>query len=114
MEGGVHQLLFHLLVFMDPSLEFVQHVITLFGNKNELSKSMVQRFEWFADGASEFLRYVEDGGTPHCHTPFKSLIRNLLAGMELQHKIVWGNEYPSYLLWLVPVGQRDHRLTIVN
>ena len=83
-------------------------IFSTFGDKNELSRFMVQRFEWFADGASEFLRFIEVGGTPRCHMPFKSLIRNLFAGMELQHKIVWGNEYPSYLLWLVPSITPDH------
>ena len=83
-------------------------IFSAFGFKNEPSRSMVQRFEWFAHGASEFLRYVEVGGTPRCHMPFKSLNRNLFAGMELQHKIVWGNEYPSYLLWLVPSITPDH------
>ncbi|KAF8713959.1 hypothetical protein HU200_027945 [Digitaria exilis] len=33
-------------------------------NDNELSRSLVQRLEWFADGASEFLRFIELGGTP--------------------------------------------------
>lgn len=31
---------------------------------NEPSRSTVRHFEWFAEGASEFLRYVESGGTP--------------------------------------------------
>lgn len=80
------------------------------------TRSTVQRFEWFADGAGEFLRYVEVGGgaAPRCHVPLRrSLTRHLFAGMELllQHKIVWGlgrDECPSYLLWLVPSVTPDH------
>jgi len=32
-------------------------------NNDGLSRSIVQRFEWYADGANEFMRYVELGGT---------------------------------------------------
>ncbi|XP_062189348.1 uncharacterized protein LOC133892526 [Phragmites australis] len=71
-------------------------------NNNQLSRSIVRRFEWFADGASEFLRFIELGGTPYRHMPFGSLIKHLFAGKELQHKIVQGNEYPLFVLWLVP------------
>ncbi|TVU42805.1 hypothetical protein EJB05_09228, partial [Eragrostis curvula] len=50
------------------------------GNNNELSCSTVQRFEWFAAGASEFLRFVELGGAPRRYIPFQSLVKNLLGG----------------------------------
>jgi hypothetical protein len=33
--------------------------------------------------ASEFLRFTELGGTPRCHMPFDSLVKNLCAGKEL-------------------------------
>ncbi|CAD6342864.1 unnamed protein product [Miscanthus lutarioriparius] len=51
------------------------------GNDEELRGSTaVWRFERFADGASEFLRYIELGGTP-CRYMFSvPLIRHLLAG----------------------------------
>ena len=32
-------------------------------DKGMLTRSIVQRFEWFADGATEFLRFIELGGT---------------------------------------------------
>jgi hypothetical protein len=48
-------------------------------NDNELSRSIVQRFEWYADGASEFLRFIELGGTPRRHMTFDSLIKILFA-----------------------------------
>ena len=72
-------------------------------NNNELSTSIVQRFEWYANGASEFLRFIEIGGTPRCHMPFDSLVKNLFAGKELHHKIFRGNKYPSFQFRLVPI-----------
>ncbi|CAL5077156.1 unnamed protein product [Urochloa decumbens] len=77
-------------------------------NNDELDRSIVRRFEWFADGASEFVRLVELGGTPHGHMPFHSFIKQLFAGKALQHKIVQGNDYPLFLLWLVPFNTTEH------
>ncbi|CAN6196741.1 unnamed protein product [Urochloa humidicola] len=81
-------------------------------NDSELSKSIVQRFEWFASGASEFVRFVELGGTPYRHMPFNSIIRNLFVGNELQHKIFRGNEYPSILLLLIPFNTAEHGIEV--
>ena len=36
-------------------------------DKGMLTRSIVQRFEWFADGATEFLRFIELGGTQVAH-----------------------------------------------
>jgi len=77
-------------------------------NNNELSRSIAQRFEWYAAGASEFLRFVEFGGTPCCHTPLYSLVKNLFAGKQLHHKIIRGNKYPSFQLWLIPIYTSAH------
>ena len=65
-------------------------VFSIFNHNNdELNPSVVKRFEWYADGASEFLRFIELGRTPLCHImPFGSLIKNLFAGKELHYKIV--------------------------
>ena len=68
-----------------------------------MSIFIAQRFEWYAYGASEFLRFIELGGTPRCHMPFDSLVKNLYAGKVLHHKIVRGNKYPSFQLRLEPV-----------
>jgi hypothetical protein len=57
-------------------------------NNNKLRRSIAQRFEWYACGASKFLRFIELGGTPRCHVPFNSLVQNLFWGKELHHKIV--------------------------
>ena len=43
-------------------------VFSIFNRNNEeLNPSVVKRFEWYADGASEFLRFIELGGTPYYH-----------------------------------------------
>ncbi|KAG2639640.1 uncharacterized protein LOC120660661 [Panicum virgatum] len=81
-------------------------------NNNELTKSIAQRFEWYADGASEFLRFIELGGRPRCHMPIESLVKNLFAGNELHHKIIRGNKYPSFQLWLVPIRTSEYGTTV--
>ncbi|TVU40671.1 hypothetical protein EJB05_14140, partial [Eragrostis curvula] len=78
------------------------------GNNDELSCSTVQRFEWFASGASEFLRFVELGGAPRRYIPFQSLVKNLLAGKELYHQIFQGNGYPLFELFLLPFSTAEH------
>ncbi|CAN6181029.1 unnamed protein product [Urochloa humidicola] len=77
-------------------------------NNNGLTRSIAQRFEWYADGASKFLRFIELGGTLRCHMPFDSLLKNLFAGKELHHKIVRGNKYPLIQLWLTPIRFSAH------
>ncbi|KAG2639617.1 hypothetical protein PVAP13_2KG020200 [Panicum virgatum] len=74
----------------------------------KLRRSTVQRFEWFADGASEFLRFVELGGTPRRHISFYSLVNNLFAGKELHHKFIGANQHPRSELWLAPFGTAEH------
>jgi hypothetical protein len=57
-------------------------VFSIFNHNNddELNPSVLKRFEWYADGASEFLRFIELGGTPLCHImPFGSLIKNIFV-----------------------------------
>ncbi|EER98308.2 hypothetical protein BDA96_02G101000 [Sorghum bicolor] len=83
-------------------------------NNDELNPSVVKRFEWYADGASEFLRFIELGGTPLCHVmPFGSLIKNLFAGKELHHKIVRGSQRPLCLLWLIPFSTAEQATEVV-
>ncbi|CAL5077151.1 unnamed protein product [Urochloa decumbens] len=85
---------------------FVSSIINC--DNKKLRGSVVRRFEWFADGAIEFLRFVELGGTPHSHISFYSLVNNLFAGKELHHKTVGGNQHPSSQLWLTPFGIAEH------
>jgi hypothetical protein len=68
-------------------------------NKDESSSSAVRRFEWFADGASEFLRLLELGGRPRHHMPSDPLVRHLLNGKKLQHRIIQANKHPLLLQW---------------
>ncbi|CAL5034570.1 unnamed protein product [Urochloa decumbens] len=77
-------------------------------NNNELSTSIARRFEWYADGASEYLRFIELGCTPCHEMPFPSLVRNLFAGKELHHKIVRGSECPLFQFWLAPISNPVH------
>ncbi|KAG2639613.1 hypothetical protein PVAP13_2KG187348 [Panicum virgatum] len=74
--------------FVHATKSFVSSVLNC--NSNKLSRSITQRFEWYADGASEFLRFIQFGGTPRCHMPFHSLVKNLFAGKELHHKMFRG------------------------
>ncbi|CAD6220429.1 unnamed protein product [Miscanthus lutarioriparius] len=77
-------------------------VFSIFGpNKDESNSSTVRRFEWFADRASEFLRLLELGGRPRHHMPFDPLVRHLLNGKKLQHRILQANRRPLFLQ-LVP------------
>ena len=83
-------------------------VFSIFNHdNNDLNRSIVQRFEWFADGASEFLRLLEHGGTPRCNMPFDSLTRHLLAGKILKHRIIRANKCPLFLQ-LAPFTSADH------
>jgi hypothetical protein len=43
---------------------------------------------------------------------FNSFVKHLFAGRELQHKIVRGNEYPMFLLWLVPFTTKEHGIEV--
>ncbi|RCV09320.1 hypothetical protein SETIT_2G018000v2 [Setaria italica] len=86
---------------------FVSSIISS-DNNDKLMRSAVQRFEWFADGATEFLGFIDLGGTPRRHISYYSLVNNLFAGKELHHKIVGGNQNPSSQLWLEPFGSAEH------
>ncbi|XP_066393027.1 uncharacterized protein [Miscanthus floridulus] len=86
---------------------------TLGNNSYESSRSIIRRFEWFADGASEFLRYVELGGTTRCGMPFDPLIRHLLTGKKLEHKFNPGNGCPNLFLQLVPFITAAHGIEAI-
>jgi len=66
-------------------------------NNGEPSSSAVRRFEWYADGASEFLRLLELGGRPRRPMPFDPLVRHLLNGKQLHHRIIQANRCPLFL-----------------
>ena len=69
------------------------------GSEDELrSSAAVRRFERYADGASEFLRYVELGGTRRRYMFFDPLIRHLLAGKGTKYCFVRGGQHLSLIL----------------
>jgi hypothetical protein len=78
-------------------------IISLFSHdqtsNSSASASIVRRFERFADGASEFLRFVEFGGTPCQYMFFDPLIRHLFAGRKLEHRIDRGDS--RHFLFLI-------------
>uniref|UniRef100_K3ZSR7 Rx N-terminal domain-containing protein n=1 Tax=Setaria italica TaxID=4555 RepID=K3ZSR7_SETIT len=86
-------------------------ISSAFGHDNQLRTSIVRRFEWYADGAGDFLRFIELGCTPHCHMPFNPFIKNFFAGKKLQHKIDQGNGSSFFILWL-PFITAEHRVEV--
>ncbi|KAF8698844.1 hypothetical protein HU200_035104 [Digitaria exilis] len=61
-----------------------------------------RRFEWYADSASDFVRFVELGGTARRYMFFDPLIGQLLAGNELRYRLVRGSQY--HLLCMRPAS----------
>ncbi|XP_066335516.1 uncharacterized protein [Miscanthus floridulus] len=69
------------------------------GNDDGLKGSTVaQRFERFTEGASEFLRYVELGGTPRRYMFCDPLMRHLIAGKGTKYCFVSNGQHLSFLL----------------
>ncbi|CAL5043600.1 unnamed protein product [Urochloa decumbens] len=80
-------------------------LFALFGG-GDGSHASVRRFEWLADGAGEFLRFVELGGTPPRGYAFADpLIGHLLAGHELRYRIVRRSQY--HLFCVRPIRLDD-------
>nr|CAB3491707.1 unnamed protein product [Digitaria exilis] len=52
------------------------------------SADVVWRFERFADGANELLKFIEFGGTPRKYMFFDPLIGNLLSGKSMRSRIL--------------------------
>ncbi|CAL4906073.1 unnamed protein product [Urochloa decumbens] len=74
---------------------------------NRDSHDYVERFERLADGASEFLRFVELGGTPRRYMMLHPLIGRLLAGQELRYRLVRRSKY--HLFCVRPICLEDDR-----
>ncbi|TKV99906.1 hypothetical protein SEVIR_8G075000v4 [Setaria viridis] len=62
-------------------------------SKDESTNSYenVRRFERFADGAREFIKFVELGGTPRQYMFFDPLIGQLLTGKSLRYQVLQGS-----------------------
>ncbi|CAD6253325.1 unnamed protein product [Miscanthus lutarioriparius] len=81
------------------------------GNDDELRGSTAtRRFERFAEGANEFLRYVELGGTPCRYLFFDPLIRHLLAGKGTKYCLVSRGQHLSFLLQ--PFSPPEHGMEV--
>lgn len=75
---------------------FISSFLT-FGNEDCTSKSVnVRRFERFADGANEFLKFLEFGGTPRDYMFFDPLIGHLLAGKTLRYQVLQGSKFSYF------------------
>lgn len=72
----------------------------------ESSRRAVRRFECFADCASDFLRFLELGGTPRQHMFLDPLVRHLLAGKATVCKFARGNQHN--LFFIRPFRTADH------
>ncbi|CAL5091783.1 unnamed protein product [Urochloa decumbens] len=72
-------------------------VSSITGSSNDESRNssieVVQRFERFADGANEFLKFVEFSGTPRQYMFFNHLIGNLLKGKTLRYQAFQGSRF---------------------
>uniref|UniRef100_A0A0A9HZJ3 WW domain-containing protein n=1 Tax=Arundo donax TaxID=35708 RepID=A0A0A9HZJ3_ARUDO len=69
------------------------------------SSANVRRFERYANGASEFLKSVEFGGTPRKYTFFIPLIGHLLTGKSLRYEAYLQDKL--YFLSIRPVSSAD-------
>ena len=69
------------------------------GDDDELRGSTAaRRFERFAEGASEFLRYIELGGTPCRYMFSMPLICHLLTSKGTKYCFVCGGQHLSFIL----------------
>jgi hypothetical protein len=62
----------------------------------------VRRFERFADGANDFLKFIEFGGTPRKYMFFDPLIGHLLSGKSMRYRGFQGSK--MYYLGIRPMS----------
>ncbi|KAG0542444.1 hypothetical protein BDA96_02G104700 [Sorghum bicolor] len=82
--------------------QFVSSIFNRHGSSELISRSIVKRFEWFADGASDFMRFIELGCTPRQYMFLGPLVRNLLTGKTIEYKLVLRHQ--QHLFYLRPVN----------
>ncbi|KAM3354534.1 hypothetical protein ACQJBY_025305 [Aegilops geniculata] len=57
----------------------------------------IRKFEWYAEGAGEFIKYVQLGGTPRQHLFFDPLIGHIFAGKRLVYELLHpGGQYQFF------------------
>ncbi|KAM0862205.1 hypothetical protein ACQ4PT_045411 [Festuca glaucescens] len=76
---------------------FISSFIT-HGKDESSSPLNVRRFERFAEGAGEFLKFVEFGATPRQYMFFNPLIRQLLAGEALTYQALRGSRVAAEVI----------------
>ncbi|KQK17971.1 uncharacterized protein LOC100833640 isoform X2 [Brachypodium distachyon] len=78
------------------------------GVDESCSAEEIKRFERFAEGTSQFLKFVELGGTPRRpHTFFNPLIGDLLAGKALHYQALQGGRFFCYIgIWPTSFEER--------
>ncbi|CAO1939894.1 unnamed protein product [Urochloa humidicola] len=84
-------------------------ISSITGSSNDESRNssieVVQRFERFADGATEFLKFVEFSGTPRQYMFFNHLTGNLLIGKTLRYQAFQGSRF--YKLGIRPLSSPE-------
>jgi len=80
------------------AMSFVSLIFSHDNDDGLKGSAVALRFERFAEGASEFLRYVELGGTPHKYMFSDPLICHLIAGKGTKYCYVSNGQHLSFLL----------------
>ncbi|KAF7033084.1 hypothetical protein CFC21_044210 [Triticum aestivum] len=71
------------------------------------SAAIVRRFERLADGADEFIRYVQIGGTPRQNLFFNPLIRHLFTGKMIAYQLLRpGGQYQYFRIGPINFQER--------
>ena len=80
-----------------------------------LGSTTVQRFERLADGAGEFMRYVQLGGKPRQHLFFNPLIGHIFAGKSLVYHVLHrGGQFHLFGISLLGKGMLvAHRICLL-
>ncbi|KAL6647137.1 hypothetical protein ACP70R_014574 [Stipagrostis hirtigluma subsp. patula] len=74
--------------------------------KDLLCCSNVQRFEWFADCASKFVRDVESGCSIWHYIFSNPMLRQLLEGKTLMYESVQGSQLRNLYIWPICLEDR--------
>lgn len=76
-----------------------------FDDESSSNSAIVRRFERYANGANEFLKTVECGGTPTRYTFFNPLIRHLFTGKSVRYQAFQGDKL--FYLSIRPVSSAE-------
>ncbi|XP_062186388.1 uncharacterized protein LOC133889976 [Phragmites australis] len=82
-------------------------------NKDYLSASVVQIFEWYATCADKFVTDVESGCPLRRDTFRYPLVRRLLEGKTLQYETVNARQLHSFFIWPVRLEERGVEARLV-